>query len=206
MRIPLALMLLYALVCGLQAQQRDTPAIVATGTGSIAGRIVSDDATPRPVRRAIVTITGDLPAARSAITDDEGRFVFGSVPAGRFGINAAKAAYLPASYGALRPGRLGTQLQLAQGEQATVTIRMARGGVISGRLTDGIGAPMANIGVTAVPARSLSSSTSLPEVTVATDDRGTAQPAPDPSPGQGRRRSEERRRAARTGRGAGDRQ
>ena len=104
------------------SQQRDTPLTPATGTAAIIGQVLSDETTPHPIRRAVVTVTGDLPAARSAITDDEGRFTFKNLPAGRFTINATKTAYLPASYGALRPGRLGTPLQIAQGQQAAITI------------------------------------------------------------------------------------
>ena len=137
MRTSLAIALLCFAAVALDAsQQRDTPLTPATGSAAVSGQVLTDEATPRPVRRAIVTISGDLPAARSAITDDDGRFAFRNLPAGRFTINVTKVAYLPASYGALKPGRPGTPLQVEPGQQAAVTIKMARGGVIAGTLRD----------------------------------------------------------------------
>ena len=73
------------------------------GTASISGVVLAStgSASPRPARRAIVTLAGaELPAGRSAITDDEGRFVLDGLPAGRFTLTATKPAYLPAAYGA----------------------------------------------------------------------------------------------------------
>ena len=80
------------------AQQRDAT-VAPSGTGQIAGVVMSADATPQPVRRALVTISGDLKESRSAITDDAGRFVFGGLPAGQFRIEARKQAYLKTEYG-----------------------------------------------------------------------------------------------------------
>jgi hypothetical protein len=114
---------------------------------------MTDETTSRPVRRAIVTLTnaaaaggrgvpGPATGPTSVVTDDAGRFTFTGLPAGRFAISAAKPAFLNASYGAKRPGRPGTPIQLADGQRLTdLTIRMSRGGVITGAITNQSGEP-----------------------------------------------------------------
>src|SRR5262245_46210560 len=97
----------------LAAQQRDAPAAppVPTGTGRISGVVRSADDARTPIRRAVVTVTGAVPA-RSVVSDDAGRFTFERLPAGSFTITARKAAYLAAPYGARRPGRTGVPVAL----------------------------------------------------------------------------------------------
>ncbi len=52
-------------------QSRDA-AVVPPGTALVQGRVVTDDATARPVRRAMVTISGAAPSySRMTATDDE---------------------------------------------------------------------------------------------------------------------------------------
>ena len=161
---------MFACATSAFAQQRDRPAVATTGSASIRGQIVSDGNPPRPIRRAIVTLTGDVPATRAAVTDDEGRFVFANLASGRYTIAAKKAAYLPATFGAATPGRTGTPLSLASDQQATVSIRMARGGVLAGRITDTNGRPAAGVTVTA---QNLKAAPSAPPAGAgSTDDRG----------------------------------
>jgi hypothetical protein len=85
-----------------------------------------------------VTITGaSLPAGRSAITDDEGRFAFASVPTGDYRLSATRPGFLEATYGAMRPGRPGTPIQVRAGTNTTdVTIVMTHGSAIGGVLRD----------------------------------------------------------------------
>ena len=69
------------------AQQVRDPAIGkgTTGTGRIAGRVVTVDATPQPMRRVIVTLTApELPGSRGTVTDAAGRFAFDRLPSGRY--------------------------------------------------------------------------------------------------------------------------
>src|SRR6516164_9476582 len=75
----------FALLIGLAvdgtAQVRDNAA-AATGSASIAGTIVTDAEPPRPVRRALVSITTvDRVVDKTIVTDDNGRFVVGGLPA-----------------------------------------------------------------------------------------------------------------------------
>ena len=156
------------------SQQRDTRS--AGGTGAIAGTVWSADATPQPIRRALVTISGDASPSRSVVTDDAGRFVFGGLPAGTFTITARKAAYFPAAHGASRPGRVGSAVSLAAGQRADVAVTMFRGAVIAGVLRDTAGLPLSGIQVSAVDLRGeptvLDPLGSGPPGSTVTDDRG----------------------------------
>ena len=153
-------------------QPRTTGAAVpGTGTGRIAGIVV--DAQGRPVRSAIVMLTGaELPTGRAAITDDAGRFSFERLPAGRFSLSSSKPAYLKATYGAIRPGGAGTPITLgASDELMDLRLMMPRGGVIAGTVRDEKGTPLPGVQVSAArpgaPANPL-----LRADGVYTDDRG----------------------------------
>ena len=146
------LLLLFTAV--LHAQQvRDPSASTAStevrgGTALLSGVVQVDDTASAPVRGAVVTLSGEgLPTARTVVTDDEGRFAFGALPAGRFMVSAKKAPFVTTAYGARRPGRPGTAITVAAGQQVTgLAVRLPRGAVITGRVTDGTtGAPMADI-------------------------------------------------------------
>ena len=156
------------------AQQRDA---VSAGTGRLAGRVVTMDAAAEPVRNAIVMLTeSELSPPKSTVTDDAGRFVFANLPAGRFTITASKAAHITTAFGAKRPARPGTLVPLEAGQAITdLTVRLARGAVITGRVTDRAGQPVSLVQVVAVRAE-LATGLSGParasgEVFV-TDDRG----------------------------------
>jgi hypothetical protein len=113
-------------------------------SGRLAGVVIDND-TSRPVRRAIVTITGTgLATPLQVATDDEGRFAAGNLGAGRFSVTADKPAYLRAYYGSRRPGRPpGMPVALAAGQQVLdLRIPLVRGAVIGGRVTDMSGLPI----------------------------------------------------------------
>jgi hypothetical protein len=157
----------------LVARQRDQTTPAVTGTGEISGTVMSAERDPQPMRRAVVTISGGLPTPRSVITDDAGRFTFTRLPAGTYAVAARKAAYLAAPYGAKRPGRAGMSVVLAEGQRASISIAMYRGGAISGALRDAAGLPVGGVTVRAIDARTLSLPPDPSSVEVATtDDRG----------------------------------
>jgi protocatechuate 3,4-dioxygenase beta subunit len=112
------------------------------GTGEISGVVVVLGG-GTPVRRAQVTLSGqELRGNRMAVTDDQGRFAFQVLPAGRFTLNASKAGHVNVSYGAKRPGRPGTPIQLADGQRVEkLSIALPRGAVITGTVVDEHGEP-----------------------------------------------------------------
>jgi uncharacterized protein (DUF2141 family) len=133
------------------AQQRDAAAPrPAPATGVVGGLVLSDEATPRPVRRAVVTINSvdGRTASQTTVSGDDGRFVFDALPAGRYVLQSSKRAWLDASYGATRLGRPGTPVAIADGQHVTdLTIRMTKGGVIAGVIRDDQGVPMPAVNV-----------------------------------------------------------
>jgi hypothetical protein len=158
-----------------QTAARDARPPVPAGTGVIAGIVVSADATPRPMRRAVVNLTGTtLLGGRAVITDDTGRFSFNAVPAGRFTLGASKPAHITAAYGASRPGGAGTALTLADGQRVTdITLTLARGAVIAGTIRDERGQPASGVRVAALrPQRSATGVVRLTSGDATTDDRG----------------------------------
>jgi 5-hydroxyisourate hydrolase-like protein (transthyretin family) len=173
--------LAFILVVALQQTARDPRPQPVVGTAVIAGRVMTADAGAQPVRRARVTVTStNLEITRAVITDDEGRFAVQGLPASRYSVAATKPGYLRAGYGASRPTRPGTSFDLAAGQRlADLTLRMARGGVITGMVTDESGRPAAGIAIRALQSRYQDGARTLAPVTVTpgttgqiTDDRG----------------------------------
>lgn len=158
--------------------QRDTRPTPAAGTATIGGTVVSDEAQPKPLRRARVTLNGPtLAPGRTAITADDGTFAFERLPPGRYTVAATKDAYVTMNYGARRPGRAGTPIVLRDGEARKVTLALPRGAVITGVMTDADGLPAQGVQVTALTRRyvgALGNPRILPAGTTAspTDDRG----------------------------------
>jgi protocatechuate 3,4-dioxygenase beta subunit len=108
------------------------------GTSSIVGTIVVAG-TGAPARRARVTLSGEaLRGGRSVTTDDQGRYAFTALPAGRFTLSASKIGHLNVSYGQRVPGsgRPGTPIQLEDGQRLTIQLQIPKGGVISGTILD----------------------------------------------------------------------
>jgi Carboxypeptidase regulatory-like domain len=168
-----------AAVAALSAQVRDaSPAAAVLGTAAITGTVVTDDAQPVPLRRAIVTVSGgELLASRSAITDDDGRYAIRNLPAGRFSITATKHGYVSSAFGATRPGRPGTTAAVTAGQSFDATIRMAPAGVMTGVIRDELGQPIAGLRVFALDANEPAAPVpvarnSATGVGVETDDRG----------------------------------
>ena len=157
---------------------RDRPRPVPVSAGRIIGKVVSAGPETKPLRRARVTLNGSaLKPGRTAITQDDGAFVFDAVPPGQYSIAVVKSGYISLAYGATGPGRPGLPVTVASGAQQTIVIAVPRGGVITGRLTDGTGQPLPGLQVRALTYRILRPAgdrqlVEVPGTTVVTDDRG----------------------------------
>lgn len=144
-------------------------------SGALRGQVVTYGTDPKPVRRAIVTVSGEgLRLGRTTITDDAGAFVISGLPAGRFLVTATKPAHLPATFGAHQPGRPGVAIQLAAGEtRADVTVMMAKAAVISGVVRTPAGEPVPDVDVAAFRLPQAGQNVHLePAGSAMTDDRG----------------------------------
>ena len=162
-----------------QTPARDVAKAIPPPTGAARMSGTVKDQTGQPVRRARVTISGDMRLDRMTVTDDEGRFAFASLPTGRFTVSAEKTGYPQVSHGAKRAYRPGAGLFLQEGENASdVALTLARGAVLTGTVYDEEGAPMSGVPVMAWEVRTaLNGERTLdfagPEpVTYFTDDRG----------------------------------
>ena len=121
-----------------------------TGTGRIAGRVLSSD-TGAPLRRAQVRLTAPEIGARMALTDADGRYEFRELPAARFNVSVSKAGYVQVQYGQSRPFESGRPIELADKQVVDkADVSIPRGGVISGRLVDEFGDPVVDAMVSAM--------------------------------------------------------
>ncbi len=133
---------------------RDTSRPAATGTSRIRGRIVAAD-TGQPLRRAVVRVFApELRENRSTSTDERGVYEFTALPAGRYTVSASKGGYVGLNYGQRRPLESGKPLQIGENETAErIDVRLPRGGIITGRIVDEYGEPVANAMVQALQSR-----------------------------------------------------
>lgn len=171
--------------CALAALVVATSAFQAP-TGIIGGLVTGPDS--QPMRRVVVTLTGAVSSPRVATTDDDGRFSFDGLAAGNFNLTAARAGYVTTAYGATRGWRSpGVPIALKAGERVTnVAIRMTKGGVITGRVTDPMGRPLEGLWINirevrtigglvtyvGVPANDIVPSAATAPIVAYTDDRG----------------------------------
>ncbi|MEP6916716.1 MAG: carboxypeptidase-like regulatory domain-containing protein, partial [Acidobacteriota bacterium] len=126
------------------------PRQVKTGTARIRGRIVSGE-TGAPVRRAQVRVAGPEIMNKTALTDAEGRYEFRDLPGGRFTLSATKSGYVAMQYGQTRPFESGKPIDLTDTQMLDkADIAMPRGSVISGRVMDEFGDPVADAMVSAM--------------------------------------------------------
>lgn len=137
--------------------RRQTPARAAAareeikGSAIIRGFVVAAD-NGQPLRRAQVRLTSpETRESRLATTDSQGRFEARELAAGRYTITASKGGFVPLPYGQRRPSEQGTPIDIGDGQvMERLVIALPRGSVISGRITDEFGEPMANAIVSAV--------------------------------------------------------
>jgi hypothetical protein len=127
-----------------QTPQREAPPPV--GTASVTG-VVTDQVEGRPIRMAKVELQG-TGRELIAITDDAGRFTISRLVAGRYSVVVSKPGYVLTTYGATRPGSSGVPVILADGDHATVAIRLPHGAAIGGTARTPTGDPVVNASVT----------------------------------------------------------
>ena len=142
-----------------------------TDQAEVSGFVVSAGATPAPLARVLVTLSGaPLKIGRTVITDDHGRFLFRNLPGGTFAIVAFRPPYVKTAFGAKRPGRPGTPIDLAAGQRVSdLTIAMARGGAITGLVRHASGEPALAVRVEVLP---LDAQADLLTGSIVTDNRG----------------------------------
>jgi protocatechuate 3,4-dioxygenase beta subunit len=120
----------------------------AAATARIAGRILAADS-GKPLRYASVTLLLQ-PSQTSHVTETDayGRYEFAQLPAGRYSVRPGKDGFV---FVAPDPFALGVGVNLSEGQIADrVDITMSRGSVITGRIADEFGDPVAGATVYAM--------------------------------------------------------
>lgn len=146
-----------------------------TGTAVLRGQVTSVDGTP--LRRAMVrAMAADGRGGGSSSTDAQGKFEIKELPAGRFTVSASKAGYVLMQFGQRRvdqPG--GTILDVLDGQIVEkIMFALPRGGVVTGRVLDEFGEPIAGVQVGALRSRFMNGTRRmLPSGSDSTDDQGT---------------------------------
>ncbi|MDP3719410.1 MAG: carboxypeptidase-like regulatory domain-containing protein [Acidobacteriota bacterium] len=120
------------------------------GTAVMRGKVTSA-VTGGPLRRAQVrAMSMEARGGGVTSTDAEGNFEIKELPAGRYNITATKGGFVTGQFGQRRAGDPGTPIELVDGQTADkVNFVLARGGVISGRILDDGGEPIAGAQVSA---------------------------------------------------------
>ena len=120
------------------------------GKSTLRGRVVAADS-GQPLRRAQVRVSApELRENRLTTTDAEGRYEFKELPAGRYTVFANKGSYVGLSYGQQRPFEPGRPLEILEAQTVEkIDFALPRGGVITGRIVDEFGEPLAEVQVAA---------------------------------------------------------
>ena len=127
-----------------QSPKRDGAAPLG-GSATIGGAVTAAGETPTPIRRALVTLSSGMAGQVQVTTDDRGRFVFESLPAGRYTLTAEKPAYVKTFYGSRRAGHgPASPIAISDGQRITdISMRLMRGAVIAGSIVDEQNQPVA---------------------------------------------------------------
>jgi hypothetical protein len=139
------ILLLLALLLTVPQAQTHAPAL----TGQLSGRVIAAD-TGAPVRSADIRLAGVKPdlSPRIAITDDEGRFVLRDVAVGQYLLTVSKAGFVRGSFGLKKDGP--STFEVTAGQKIDFgDLALSRGGVITGRVLDAAGDPLADVNVVA---------------------------------------------------------
>jgi hypothetical protein len=150
------------------AAQEDESKTAAPRTGALSGRVVNENGQPVAHATVYVTSTPSLPQPRNTSTDDDGNFVVSGLDALVYVVNATAPSYVTAPR---EPDSLPPYYRIGD----SMTIRLLKGGVITGTVTSPTGDPMVQTGVRAILVRDSNGKPATgPRFPVerSTDDRG----------------------------------
>jgi Carboxypeptidase regulatory-like domain len=168
MRLFIVLIALCAVVQGQEPtaapKSTDEPA-----TGSIAGRVVNENGQPVAGANAFVRRVNSTFMARTTTTDSEGNFRVNNLERGLYSVTANSAAYTSP---VTDPNDPSTYYRLGD----SVNLRLVRGGVITGTVTNSLGESLVAVRVRAVMLRDANGRPPISPVIALgqqqTDDRG----------------------------------
>ena len=126
------------------AEKRD-PNEIPLATGSIKGRVVADDGQPVVNATLMVQAVNGPPSVRQTKVDSEGKFSFDELPPAGYILFAVAPGYIDEAMSTGDPNDWPRHLIGAQ-----LKIKMIKGGVITGKVTNSKGDPIAGVPVRAV--------------------------------------------------------
>lgn len=119
-----------------------------SGPYRVAGVVVSKvDGHPLPQARVVLADTKNRQSMQVVITSDDGRFVFPSVPAGKFSLTGRKRGFIPAAYD--QHDQFSTAIVTgARLSTENLVLKLAPNGIIYGKILDEAGDPVRRATVT----------------------------------------------------------
>ena len=169
--------LIAAMTLAGQTPARDQPRTSRAGTGAIRGRVVRAD-TGEPLRRVQVRIeewnTKDQGGPAATMTDAQGRYELSELPAGSYHLRATRGGYVEVAYGQRRPFEKGRPVEVTDGAVVqNIDFALPAGGVLTGRVVDEVGEPVAQASVSLARRRYIDGERKLVgQSGSSTDDRG----------------------------------
>ncbi len=145
------------------------------GTANLAGCVVDQNGgAPIAGVRVLLQRSGIGGSQRGTYTDSTGAYAFPQIPPGTYEISASSPGWLSARYGQKKPDRSGTPIVVGDRETLKdLTIRMFRGGVITGQVRGQNSQPLVGVVVQALRMRYSADGRFLDLIgNVNTDDRG----------------------------------
>jgi hypothetical protein len=126
-----------------------TPDGKPKGTASISGRVTVGDKAASGILITAVAGTNQQTAVGKATTDADGRYRFDGLTTGQFTVAPLAPPYVLPVNSMFGPGKV---VNLTAGEAVEgIDFKLARGGVITGRVTDADGRPVIEQGISLTP-------------------------------------------------------
>jgi carboxypeptidase family protein len=150
-----------------QSEKPNAPSIIPTGT--IKGRVIADDGRVMSNATVIARAANSAAAFKSSRVDAEGRFTLDELPAAVYVVYAMAPGYVDESMSAGDPEQWPRYLIGSQ-----VRIRLVKGGVITGSVTNSKGQTVVGIPIRAAPIKGMNFFANFQGATgmSETDDRG----------------------------------
>jgi protocatechuate 3,4-dioxygenase beta subunit len=126
--------------------QADTPATIEDKTSASIQGVVVKDPGDQPLKKATVQVVGedDGASAYTAVSDAEGRFEISSLQPGRYRIFVERTGFIEVDKNGRRLPGAALSLQAGQSVK-DFQLRMLPAAVVTGRVVDQDGDPMANV-------------------------------------------------------------